>query len=147
MPHASKKRAAPWAQPAQASQAREESAAIERFRQLLAQVRYKPGSGFRLTQNGECVFLQHHQALPDCTVDPAESPTLQVRGRKFYLSPHMTDAEVIQTALMAVIAFEEHEAREAFLFRGDRIFGPHKSLASLRVVDEEHRPIPEPRSA
>ena len=46
-------------------------------------------------------------------------------GRKWYISPHMTKSEVVQTALKAVLAAEEHEAREAFRYKGSKIFGPH----------------------
>lgn len=52
-------------------------------------------------------------------------------GRKWLLSEHMTGSEVIQTALKAVLTAEEHEAREAFMFSGRAIFGPHISLNAL----------------
>lgn len=57
-------------------------------------------------------------------------------GRKWLLSPHMTEGEIVQTALMAVLAAVEHEARESFCYDGKRIFGPHKNpddLAAARV--------------
>lgn len=55
---------------------------------------------------------------------------LQVRllghpGRKWMLSEHMTDSELVQTAFKACLAWEEHECRESFLYRGQRVFGPH----------------------
>lgn len=46
-------------------------------------------------------------------------------GRKWMLSPHMTDSEVVQTAFKACLAAEEHECREAFKYRGQPVFGPH----------------------
>jgi len=52
-------------------------------------------------------------------------------GRKWYISSFATDVEVVQTALMAVLADEEHEARERFKFRGKAIFHPHRSLDAL----------------
>lgn len=52
-------------------------------------------------------------------------------GRKWYISPHMTDGEVVQTMLKAVLTAEEHEARENFLYQGLRIFNPHLSLEAL----------------
>jgi hypothetical protein len=62
-------------------------------------------------------------------------------GRKWMLSPHMTDGEVVQTVLAAVLAWYEHEAREAFKFRGQAIFNPHLSLEALckRAGDTETR--------
>lgn len=52
-------------------------------------------------------------------------------GRKWYLSAHATDAEVVQTALKAVLTAVEHEAREAFTYQGVALFQPHCSLEEL----------------
>src|SRR5262245_62146084 len=52
-------------------------------------------------------------------------------GRKWNLSPHMVPGEVVQTALAAVLAWYEHEAREQFKFQGRAIFSPHLSLETL----------------
>lgn len=54
------------------------------------------------------------------------------QGRKWLLEDEMTDTEIVLTALKAVITFEEHEAREAFRYKGARIFGPHLDLDALR---------------
>ena len=53
------------------------------------------------------------------------------RGRKWRLSTHMTKSEVIQTAFKAVLTAEEHETREAFLYRGHAIFRPHYNVDAL----------------
>jgi hypothetical protein len=55
-------------------------------------------------------------------------------GRKWFLSRHMTKSEVVQTALMAVLAAEEHEAREHFRYRGRAIFGPHFNVDVLHAM-------------
>ena len=52
-------------------------------------------------------------------------------GRRWLLSPEMTESEVIQTALKAVLAAEEHEARERFLYLGRPVFGPHIAVGAL----------------
>lgn len=69
------------------------------------------------------------------------------KGRKWRLSPHMTDSEIVQTALKAVLTAEEHEAREKFLYRGRAIFGPHLDLKRLWELtgdeaNQSHRPPP-----
>lgn len=46
-------------------------------------------------------------------------------GRKWYISKHMTKSEVVQTAFKSVTTALEHEARESFIFKGERIFQPH----------------------
>ena len=56
------------------------------------------------------------------------------RGRKWRISEHMTRSEVVQTALMAVLAAEEHEARERFLYRGEAIFFPHFDVDDLWLL-------------
>lgn len=64
-------------------------------------------------------------------------------GRKWFLSEHMTKSELVQTALKAVLAAEEHEAREKFLYRTRAIFGPHFDVDALHEIaarTDERRP-------
>lgn len=59
------------------------------------------------------------------------------RGRKWRLSEHMTDSEIVQTAFAAVLAAEEHEARELFLLHGQAVLGPHLDLFNqARLLNE-----------
>jgi hypothetical protein len=51
--------------------------------------------------------------------------------RKWLLSPQMTESELIQTAFKCCLTSMEHRAREAFKFRGARIFGPHFDIYDL----------------
>jgi len=53
------------------------------------------------------------------------------RCRKWPLSWHMCDSEVVNTGLGAVLSALEHEAREHFSFNGRRIFNPHRSAKLL----------------
>lgn len=46
-------------------------------------------------------------------------------GGKAYLSPHATRSELVQAAFGLYLAYVEHEAREAFHWRGRQVFGPH----------------------
>lgn len=60
-------------------------------------------------------------------------------GRKWRLSEHMTDGEVVQTAFLAVKTALEHEARERFTFDGVSVFDPHydiHKLVDLRRQDD-----------
>ncbi len=50
------------------------------------------------------------------------------RGRKWALSLHMTDAEIVSTVWMAVQAAVLHEVRELFTFSGAAIYDPHHPL-------------------
>ncbi len=82
---------------------------------------------------------------PDWTFCVASQPTpyLQVtfpadgemqKGRKWLLSEHMVDAEIVQTAFLAIKIAEEHELRETFSYKGVAIFGPHLDLDMLSEV-------------
>ncbi|WP_150526786.1 hypothetical protein [Roseibium sediminis] len=52
-------------------------------------------------------------------------------GRKWLLSEHMTEGEIVQTVFKAVLTAIEHEAREAFLYKGQAIFDPHYDIEKL----------------
>lgn len=61
--------------------------------------------------------------------------------RKWYLSPHMTDQEVVRTAWKAYEGAVIHEASEKFLYGGKMIYGPHICPESLWNIAQnvEHR--------
>lgn len=52
-------------------------------------------------------------------------------GRKWRLSPHMTDGEIVQTAFLAVMTAAEHEQREKFSFDDVTVFDPHYDIHQL----------------
>jgi len=52
-------------------------------------------------------------------------------GRKFYISPHMTDGEIVQTIFLACKIAQEHELREQFKYKGVSVFDPHYDLDQL----------------
>ena len=73
-----------------------------------------------------------------------DRPYLQVQpsGRKWWLSRHMTTSEVVRTAFMACSAYDEHELREAFEWRGRRVFSPHldvRALAEVSALEDRRR--------
>jgi hypothetical protein len=76
--------------------------------------------------------------------DKWKATTTTQSGRKWFLSPHMTRSEIVQTAFKAVLTAEEHETRERFHYKGAAIFGPHFNVDVLVGVCEsgthlEHR--------
>ncbi len=58
-------------------------------------------------------------------------------GRKWLLSQHMTDSEIVNTIYLAIATAEEHERREDFKFSGERIYGPHWDVQVLAEVASE----------
>lgn len=55
-------------------------------------------------------------------------------GRKWYLSDHMTEDEIVKTCFAAFKAAVEHEVMEAFRWKGQRVFNPHASFLALMVA-------------
>lgn len=114
----------------------EESAAVGksteglvlRIGSILSAIRYKNWS-FEVGRSGEAVWLR-------CSF--VEDGHLW-HSRKWLVSQHATDSEVIQTVFLAVKTAEEHETREKFLYQGRAIFGPHFDADALWAVsDGEH---------
>lgn len=62
-------------------------------------------------------------------------------GRKWYLSDHMTEDEVIKTAFCAFEAAVKHEILEGFKVDGVILFNPHVNYKRLLQVspDEVYR--------
>ncbi len=59
-------------------------------------------------------------------------------GRKWDISEHACDSEIIQTCFLAVKTWQEHEAREFFTYKGRNIFGPHYDLNALvELIDQK----------
>lgn len=57
--------------------------------------------------------------------------------RKYQLSRHMTESELVQTAFLAALQAEEHECREAFRYMDKAPFNPHISVAALMSVCDQ----------
>lgn len=104
---------------------------------LLFATRYKDWE-FIIGKMGGGFYLQYAFTALDVHT---EEPIVQ-KTRKWYVSKHMTDSEVIQTAFLAIKTAEEHEMREQFTFDGQRLFGPHmdlKVLANFTTLHDEDK--------
>lgn len=105
-----------------------------KFLDALIEVKY-PGLNFLILSKGANTFLQVESPEGLCNVT-GEVLEAGWRGRKWYLSPHMTTSEIVQTAFLAVTQALEHEARERFTFKGQPVMDPHKNM---QVVAQELR--------
>lgn len=88
---------------------------------IFQQVRYKNWR-FVCGEDGDALWLQ---ALF------TDSKGEEQRCRKWRVSRHATLTEIVQTCLAAVLAAEEHEAREQFKYAGVALFGPHLNVEEL----------------
>lgn len=75
-------------------------------------------------------YLQWIFNAPDLNTGELE----EQRCRKWQLSYHMTQSELVRTAFKAALAAEEHEASEAFKYKGAMIYDPHLSLDDLALA-------------
>lgn len=97
------------------------------MQEILDLVNY-PGWDFRVFDDGARPYLQIR--CPDGVCNVTGQP-MSWGSRKWFLSPHMTRSEVVQTAFKAAMTAMEHELREQFTYRGEAIFGPHFDVDQL----------------
>jgi len=124
---------------------------VERFKTILADVSLCGiigGWQIKVALDGPRPYLQVHDPAGVCNVTGTPLPWA---GRKWFLSPHMTRTEIVQTAFKAVSTALEHEMREGFLFRGESVFDPHLDVDTLvemrRKVPLDARPTTDRQSA
>lgn len=99
---------------------------IDHVLEVMQHVSYKDWR-IAVRMDGDRVYLQCMFTAPRAeTGEPHD-----VHGRKWFLSRFMCDSEIVSTALMACLAAEEHECRESFRYRGQRIFGPHLDVDAM----------------
>lgn len=60
--------------------------------------------------------------------------------RKWYVSQHSCDSEIIRTCYLAIQQGEMHELSENFMFNGQRIYNPHLNLKRLADIIEHAGP-------
>ena len=106
---------------------------IERFREVLERCKF-PEFTFCVHSEESKVYFQI-ECHSRCNVT---GKPLTWKGRKWLMSIHMTDGEIVQTAFKAVLTALEHEAREQFMYRGVSIFDPHYDIEKL--VELRQRP-------
>lgn len=98
---------------------------IHSIRDILARVAY-PQMRFNVFYDASLYLQIEFDAVCNVTGN-----AMSWTSRKWKLSPHMTDSEIVQTAFKAVLTALEHEAREQFTYRGVSIFDPHYDIERL----------------
>jgi hypothetical protein len=110
----------------------------------LAHERFEAIAG-RIAFPGMVIEILHEQVMPDGGKAPLHvghylrcfcpggrcnrtGALVPWRGRKWRLSQHMTDMEVVNTAFLAVMACYEHELRELFKVDGVAVMNSHRDL-------------------
>jgi len=89
---------------------------------------YYPGFTFSVIADKRgAIYLQGAYIQPDIITNLPEAQ----KTRRWFLTPAMVKSEIVQTVFKCVITSVEHQAREHFKYRGERIFGPHYDVDAL----------------
>ena len=78
------------------------------------------------------------QVVAEDGTDNVTGEPMEWKGRKWLLSPNMTDREIVQTAFLALKVAAEHEMREGFKYKDVAILDPHYDVDKL--VDFRNQP-------
>ena len=121
---------------------------LEDVKKIVRYIRYKNWKFIVGTENSfgtEDLFLQIKFTARDTVTGFLEEQSC----RKWRLSPFMTETEIVRTAWKAVIAAEEHEAGENFIYCNSTPFNPHTSIGALIHASEniDKRETPDAISA
>ena len=92
---------------------------------------------FRVLEKGDGFLLQMSYMEPDVNI-PGSPPVLQ-STRKWYISPYMTESEVVETAWACVQRSQLHVASEHFTYRGKRIYSQHFDVYARVDMCEDER--------
>lgn len=109
---------------------------IDAIRAVIQECVY-PGFEWIVHQQGYALWFQIR--CPD-GADTMTGEPMDWKGRKWLLSLHMTDTEIVQTVWAAVRRALLHEAAELFRYRGQPIFDRHinvNMLADLRAHEPD----------
>jgi len=115
---------------------------IQEMIEILEQVSYKKGWKIVFHKSEERPYIQVEFDGEDCETGDIE---LQ-KGRKWYLSPFMTNSELVYTAFKAIQAAEDHEMREFFKYKNVKVINPHFSvddivdMVNAKQLTEDARP-------
>jgi len=91
---------------------------------------------FLLMEKGDGFLVQMEYMEPD--VDIPGSPPVSQKTRKWYVSPFMTESEIVETCWAAVQRSQLHIAGEYFTYKGRRVYSPHFHInARLTMCDKE----------
>lgn len=108
---------------------------LKQAKEIVGCLRYKDWWFSLRTRNGEMYLQVEFSARDSVSGDVAIQ-----KGRKWFISEHCTESELVLTALKAVLTAEEHETRENFRYLGRAIANPHIDVRSLwRIAGEEDR--------
>ena len=107
-------------------QERQKRSGEERLREVLSNISF---NGLRfLVESCDRGFLIQ---LAGEEADAATGESQTYLGRKWHIPDRASPSDIVRTAFKAVVTWQEHEAREKFMYRGIPVFGPHSDVDDL----------------
>lgn len=91
-------------------------------------------------QMGNGYYIQLRYIETDIETDDLSDQ----HSRKWYISPHSLESEVVQTVLKACLTSAEHMIREHFTYCGQRVFSPHFDIMDLVKLSKEKKRVARP---
>lgn len=83
---------------------------------------------------GEVFLIQMSYMEPD--VDHPELGPQEQKTRKWYISPYMTESEIVETCWAMVLRSQQHVASEYFKYKGRRVYSQHFDVqARINLCD------------
>lgn len=89
---------------------------------IISQVKFMDRK-FRLLDKGDGYLLQMEYLEAD--VEKPGSEPVKQSTRKWYISPYMTESEIVETAWACVCRSQHHIASEHFTYYGRRVYSQH----------------------
>lgn len=108
---------------------------LERVQHLARRMHLPEHRRLRVATNQHgMVYVQIEGWVRDLTDPHLPGEHSWQRGGKAYVSEHACDSEFFQMVLDRLIAFDEHEIREAVTVDGRRVFNPHLDVEALKSI-------------
>ena len=99
---------------------------------IIAQIKYLDWN-FKLIDKSNGFLLQAEWN----GIDVKTGLNHQLRSRKWYIGKYFTTSEIVQTVFKCIITAQEHEIRENFLYKGERMLCPHFDVEELVKLCQE----------
>lgn len=100
----------------------QQAKAKEEIERIIKRVSFKDRT-FRLMEKGDGYLVQMEYMEPD--VEKSGSEPVKQSTRKWYISPYMTESEIVETCWAMVCRSQIHVASEHFTYKGRRAYSQH----------------------
>lgn len=104
----------------------------EQVLRLLSEVTYRPGYAFESVWDADAGRVGIEVVVD--RIDAVTGEPGKGYGGVRWLHEHMSKSDVVRTIFGACLAYEEHEVREFFHYKGMTVFGPHIDVDALATA-------------